>query len=81
MGKEARRYASGALFELDQEVRQKAKLAAESAAVAAALLIARGAADNAKAAEALMRQSRRGVRLHRIQKRTVDAVTRLRQHP
>ena len=36
MRKEARRYASGAVFELDQEVRQKAKLATESAAVAAA---------------------------------------------
>ena len=32
MGEEARRCASGALFELDQEVRQKAKMAAESAA-------------------------------------------------
>eukprot|EP01047_Picozoa_sp_COSAG01_P002621 COSAG01_NODE_70_length_28755_cov_34.709067_20_plen_556_part_00 len=34
MGKEARQYASGALFELDAEVRHKAKVAAEAAAAA-----------------------------------------------
>ncbi|MFT5435341.1 MAG: hypothetical protein ACI9OJ_006058 [Myxococcota bacterium] len=44
-----------------------------SASLAAGLLVARGVAADARAAEARMKEIRPGIRLHRIQRRIVDA--------
>jgi len=44
-----------------------------SATVAARLLIERGLAQDSSTAESLMQQSRPGIRLHRVQRRVVDA--------